>query len=247
MADASRSAQIRIPEIRNPKEIRNPNSESTADRAGQQTAVPGPFRVSGFGLPSDFGFRISDLTPSRHPPGQPLQPVRRSRLCLRERWSVPSARVPGQSTRRMPRPTPTMPAKPMHGMLNSAAALRDLPHALAHQRRAVDRSLARDHQVRRAQTSLQRGLPRNQIEPRAASPPPEMPSNQSPARLRRRRPVHAQSHAPTPAGRPAPFDPGSARPGRNPAGATLSAARKRESPPARQAGDSARRLPPPGS
>jgi len=41
-------------EIRNPKEIRSPKSEGTGRRLS--------IRVSDFGLLSDFGFRISDLS-----------------------------------------------------------------------------------------------------------------------------------------------------------------------------------------
>src|SRR5436190_23826180 len=43
------------PEIRNPKEIRSPKSEKATN------ALKPIFRVSDFGLPSDFGFRISDF------------------------------------------------------------------------------------------------------------------------------------------------------------------------------------------
>src|SRR5262245_38937643 len=45
------------PEIRNPKEARNPKSEKA------RRVLRKSFRISGFGFLSDFGFRISDFIP----------------------------------------------------------------------------------------------------------------------------------------------------------------------------------------
>src|SRR5450756_818511 len=48
--------QARGPETRRPKEIRGPKSEPTAARADQRPSGLSLLRVSGFGLPSIFGF-----------------------------------------------------------------------------------------------------------------------------------------------------------------------------------------------
>ena len=48
-------------EIRNPKEIRRPKSESATVRSSV-SAQSKSFRTSDFVLPSDFGFRFSDFT-----------------------------------------------------------------------------------------------------------------------------------------------------------------------------------------
>jgi hypothetical protein len=48
-------------EYRNPKEIRIPKSEIRKDGEWQKPAAPDPVRVSDFGLPSAFGFRIPDF------------------------------------------------------------------------------------------------------------------------------------------------------------------------------------------
>jgi hypothetical protein len=49
------------PEGRNPKEIRNPKTESVAALETNCLTRSWAFRISGFGLLSAFGFRISDF------------------------------------------------------------------------------------------------------------------------------------------------------------------------------------------
>jgi hypothetical protein len=50
------------PEIRRPKEARNPKAKDGSAVPNSATGHPFGFRVSAFGFPSDFGFRVSDFT-----------------------------------------------------------------------------------------------------------------------------------------------------------------------------------------
>ena len=202
MADAT--AQSESPK----SESRNPNSDAFGPATADQlvgSAFPG------------FGFRLRTHSATRCA----------SRSSQRAGFALACATVVSSVSAcacvkhpLAPALALTMPAKPMQGIFNSAAAPRDLAHALAHQRRAINRSFPGDHQIRRAQTSLQRRLPRKQIKPRLQLRPQKCHATQSPARLRRRRPARARSRARTAAGRPAPTGPGNARPARNPAGAS---------------------------
>ena len=222
-------AQIRIPENRRP---RNPKSEIPNQppiKPGHSTvdqAIFG-FRVSAFLRPSVFGLRISATAAlSRCTVPEPAT-CRASRSSQYAGLALACATVVSSvSACACVKNAPCSRAGADHagqadaGNLQLAAAPRDLAHALAHQRRAINGALPGDHQIRRAQTPLQRRLPGKQIKPRLqlraqkcqqAKP---QPARGAGARL-------AREIAPElPLNARAPTGPGNARPARNPAGAS---------------------------
>jgi hypothetical protein len=151
-------------ETRNPKEIRNPKSRI---RSRSNRAAARPTKSSsdfGFGLPSDFGFRPSDFCSATRRANRSNQCAGFALACATEVSSVSACACVKSAP--VPRAGADHAGQANAGNVQLAAALRDLAYALAHQRRAINRSLPGDHQVCGAQMPPQLRLPGEQVKPR---------------------------------------------------------------------------------